>query len=159
MEDDHHKTPSPSFRDRRMKSKLKISCFRQLDLHLHSPIQSPTLKKSPSSSKLFKSSKMRLKDLTTTTSSRHRSGGGTTVNRHQRHPTNDFKYDPLSYSLNFEEHGDHLHIHNFISRLPLTPPTGINEVEDLTTKRFSDDLICRNIGFIHSISCIHDRKQ
>ncbi|KAI3691312.1 hypothetical protein L2E82_49631 [Cichorium intybus] len=126
MEEDH-KTQSPSFRDRRRKSTLKISCFnRHSDSHIHSSTPSPTLKKSPST---WFRSKLRLNDLAALLDQnpgdggkhcRYRSSGGTIINRHRRHSTTEFNYDPISYSLNFED--DRLHTTNFLSRLPLSPP-------------------------------------
>ncbi|MCD9644831.1 hypothetical protein HAX54_033280 [Datura stramonium] len=40
-------------------------------------------------------------------------------NRHKRHSSAEFRYDPLSYSLNFE---DEAPLTNFSSRLPPSPP-------------------------------------
>lgn len=132
MEDDH-KTISPSFRDRRRKQTLKISCFnRHSDSHFHSPTPSPspTLKKSPST---WLRSKLRLNDLVALVDCnpgdggkhcRTRSSGGTIINSHRRHCKNEFNYDPLSYSLNFED--ERFHNPNFLLRLPLSPPATNN---------------------------------
>lgn len=48
-------------------------------------------------------------------------------NHHRRHSSTDFHYDPLSYSLNFEDiHDDHhldeVPLKNFLSRLPVSTP-------------------------------------
>ncbi|KAL8248953.1 hypothetical protein R6Q59_005821 [Mikania micrantha] len=138
MEDDTHKTPSSSFRDRRRKPTLNISCFRNrhLDSHLHSPTPSPPIKKSPST---FLRSILKINDLATLLDykpgdgtgnhRRHQITGGTTIRRHRQRSSSEFAYDPLSYSLNFEEQG--LHIPNFISRLPVSP-IGCNKLDDST---------------------------
>lgn len=131
--DQHHKTPSPSIQDR-SRPALKIPCFRHLrhsDSHLHSPITpSPPIKKSPSS---FLRSTFKINDLAALLDCKP----GDLVN-HRRHHTRrhrqrwsstDFAYDPLSYSLNFEEEG--VHTQSFMSRLPVTP-TGGNKPEDAT---------------------------
>lgn len=69
-------------------------------------------------------------------------GGGGGGGRHRRRHSADFKYDPLSYALNFDEgenddghgygNGEPSHdsvdvpLRNFASRLPASPPhTGI----------------------------------
>ncbi|KAI3717176.1 hypothetical protein L1987_68609 [Smallanthus sonchifolius] len=110
---DDHKTPSPSFRGRRRNSTLKISCFR----NRHSPTPSPPIIKSPSS---FLRSNLKINDKR-----RHQ----TIIRRHRQRSSTEFTYDPLSYSLNFEEQG--LHTPNFMSKLPVTPPA-TNKLEDST---------------------------
>ncbi|KAL4579819.1 hypothetical protein LXL04_015986 [Taraxacum kok-saghyz] len=145
MEDDH-KSLSPSFRDRRRKSTLKISCFnRHSDPHFHSSTPSPTLKKSPST---WLRSKLRLNDLAALVDFNPCNGGkhcrtrasvGTIINRHRRYSSKEFIYDPLSYSLNFED--DRPHIQNFMSRLPLSPP-GTNNI-DVTPARIETVVMAR----------------
>ncbi|KAF3664252.1 hypothetical protein FXO37_11585 [Capsicum annuum] len=49
-------------------------------------------------------------------------------NRHKRHSSTEFRYDPLSYSLNFE---DEAPFTNFSSRLPLSPVTETVTVKNL----------------------------
>ncbi|KAG5593995.1 hypothetical protein H5410_035227 [Solanum commersonii] len=46
------------------------------------------------------------------------SNGNGNGNRHKRHSSAEFRYDPLSYSLNFE---DEAPLTNFSSRLPQSP--------------------------------------
>lgn len=51
---------------------------------------------------------------------------GNGSNRHKRHSSTEFRYDPLSYSLNFEDGFDdneeEAPLRNFSSRLPPSPP-------------------------------------
>ncbi|KAH0707010.1 hypothetical protein KY289_012086 [Solanum tuberosum] len=52
---------------------------------------------------------------------------GTGSNRHKRHASTEFRYDPMSYSLNFEDGFDDDNaeiapLRNFSSRLPPSPP-------------------------------------
>lgn len=46
-------------------------------------------------------------------------------NRHKRHSSAEFRYDPLSYALNFEDgyEDDEAPLRNFSSRLPPPPPS------------------------------------
>lgn len=48
------------------------------------------------------------------------------LGRHRRHASADFHYDPLSYALNFADEEATVEVdqddHNFVSRLPVTPP-------------------------------------
>ncbi|KAH0774430.1 hypothetical protein KY290_011567 [Solanum tuberosum] len=52
---------------------------------------------------------------------------GTGSNRHKRHASTELRYDPMSYSLNFEDGFDDDNeeiapLRNFSSRLPPSPP-------------------------------------
>lgn len=51
--------------------------------------------------------------------------GGNGSRRQRRHPSAEFRYDPLSYSLNFEDgfdDGDEYPLRNFSARLPPSQP-------------------------------------
>ena len=123
MEDDYHHNSSPS-----LKQILKspLCCFRRTHHrhhHLHddeSPSSEPKARLVRSASFWQKSPE--LKDKCRNFISRI----GATRNHHRRHSA-DFKYDALSYALNFEDDGDRRSVDfppmNFSSRLPASPPS------------------------------------
>ncbi|KAJ8528138.1 hypothetical protein K7X08_021830 [Anisodus acutangulus] len=52
---------------------------------------------------------------------------------HKKHSSTEFRYDPLSYSLNFEDEEENAPLRNFSSRLPPSPagkvkPMSVREV-------------------------------
>ncbi|XP_060211005.1 uncharacterized protein LOC132638030 [Lycium barbarum] len=59
-------------------------------------------------------------------------------NRHKRHSSTEFRYDPLSYSLNFEDgfsnnnDEEEAPLRNFSSRLPPSPPVKPMSVREVT---------------------------
>lgn len=61
---------------------------------------------------------------------------GTGSNRHKRHASTEFRYDPMSYSLNFEDGFDDdseeiAPLRNFSSRLPPSPPVKSSPVREV----------------------------
>lgn len=54
-----------------------------------------------------------------------RIGNGSITGKHRKHYSAEFRYDPLSYSLNFEDGfdaDDEAPLRSFSSRLPPSPP-------------------------------------
>ncbi|KAL3532238.1 hypothetical protein ACH5RR_005759 [Cinchona calisaya] len=153
--DDNHMIPvSPSS----LKTKLKNSlcfycCFRGDHHHHHSHRQvldSPPPLPLPADDKpalLWTKTRMAhdlkddIKDKCMTIFGRgcgngSRGGGG---GKHKRHSSAEFRYDPLSYSLNFEDgfgagDDEEYPLRNFSARLPPSPPVvkGLPTVREIT---------------------------
>ncbi|KAI3691013.1 hypothetical protein L2E82_49227 [Cichorium intybus] len=99
---------------------------------------SPNLKKSPSSwlkSKLICyetwTRTQRIRPVAGVEHRRNRSSGGFIISRNRRHGRHsaDFSYDPLSYALNFQQEDESLTVDNFISRLPVSPKTNLEDLK------------------------------
>ncbi|KAL3497315.1 hypothetical protein ACH5RR_040047 [Cinchona calisaya] len=124
-----------SLRARRKKSSVSLSCcfngHRRADSFdvVSSSCVSPSPKMSPSawmrSKTNYELPDIKIKGRYKNLMSR--------MGRHRRHSSADFSYDPLSYSLNFED-GDHHHhdtydaaeefpVRSFAARLPSSPPS------------------------------------
>ncbi|CAI9092643.1 OLC1v1027947C1 [Oldenlandia corymbosa var. corymbosa] len=113
---------SLSLRARRKKPSVCLSCCFNPGYHQRADsfdAASSSVMPSPSNHRLSPSSlKGRCKNLMSR------------MGRHRRHSSADFSYDPLSYSLNFQDnddpssdHYDHdFPVRSFASRLPLSPP-------------------------------------
>jgi hypothetical protein len=122
MEDDHHDSSSSS-----LKQILKSSlcCFRRTH-HRHHHLHDDESQSSEPMARLSRSASLQklpeLKDKCRNFISRI----GATRNHHRRHSA-DFKYDALSYALNFEDDGGRRSADfpptNFSSRLPASPPS------------------------------------
>lgn len=122
MEDDHHHhNSSPASLKQKLKSSL--CCFRMTPHHLllESPTSDPKARLVRSSSFWAKSPE--LKDKCRNFISRI----GARRHHHNRRHSADFKYDALSYALNFEDEGNRRSIDfpskNFCARLPASPPS------------------------------------
>jgi hypothetical protein len=123
MEDDHLHNSLPS-----LKQKLKSSlcCFLKNPHHHHPDVESPS---SEPRARLVRSSSFwakspELKDKCRNFISRI----GAARNHHGRRHSADFKYDALSYALNFDDDdGDRRSVElpsmSFSARLPASPPS------------------------------------
>lgn len=133
IDDDNSAMSSPpSFKTKLKHSLLFSCCFRR---HRRQVLDSP-----PPSSTVTASSddkptviwlkkkvashefKDEIKDKCITVFSRI---GNASRGKHKRHSSAEFRYDPLSYSLNFEDGfdcDDEAPLRNFSSRLPPSPP-------------------------------------
>ncbi|XP_015081656.1 uncharacterized protein LOC107025379 [Solanum pennellii] len=122
MEDDEFTIPnSPPSLKQKLKNSLCFSCcftHRNTTTKLHALDYHPPPSRQPSSSDENPSLiwiKPDIKDKCRTIFNFISNGNG---NRHKRHSSAEFRYDPLSYSLNFE---DDAPLTNFSSRLPPSP--------------------------------------
>lgn len=132
LEDDHFPISPPSFKAKLRNSLCFSCCFRRqvLDSHTPSSLSAATvtsddkptvvwLKKKVSAGQDFKDE---IKDKCMTVFNRIGNGNSTKL---KRHSSAEFRYDPLSYSLNFEDGfdgDDEAPLRNFSSRLPPSPP-------------------------------------
>ncbi|XP_059455319.1 uncharacterized protein LOC132185577 [Corylus avellana] len=120
-DDDHHHNSSPS-----LKQILKSSlcCFRRTH-HGHHHLHDDESLSSEPRARLVRSASSRQKSPELKDKCRNFiSKIGAARNHHRRHSA-DFKYDALSYALNFEDEGDRRSVDfpptTFASRLPASP--------------------------------------
>ncbi|CDP18802.1 unnamed protein product [Coffea canephora] len=131
MEEEHE---TSSLRARRKKSSVTLRCcfngHRRAD-SLDAPSSSSVLPSPSSSRRMSPSAWIRSKtnELPDVKIKGTYRGLMSCMRRHRRHSSADFSYDPLSYSLNFED-DDHessegtgeFPMRSFAARLPLSPP-------------------------------------
>ncbi|PIN08647.1 hypothetical protein CDL12_18775 [Handroanthus impetiginosus] len=114
--DDYANPPSPSsFKDKLKQSLCFSCCFRRRHrLHEHLALQSPPLPSGDSQDYSLSEIKEKCRSMLGISG------------RHKRHsPAAEFRYDPLSYALNFEDgfdFDDEAPLRNFSARLPPSPP-------------------------------------
>ncbi|KAA8522922.1 hypothetical protein F0562_009345 [Nyssa sinensis] len=136
MEDEHN-TTSPSLKHKLKQTLCLSCCFRS---NHHETLESPSTDKRRlvrASSMWLKSRAHELPDIRQKCChliSR--------IGKHRKCSSADFRYDPLSYSLNFDEgfedtYLDEAPLRNFSSRLPASPPRRAAEVDSVVSREIT----------------------
>lgn len=123
MDDDGTIPASPPSIKTKIKQSLCFSCcFRRLHhLRLHSP-QSPS---DDNPALIWVRTEGPRDHSLSEIKEKCRSMLGLPAGKHKRHSSVEFRYDPLSYALNFEDGfdcDDEAPLKNFAARLPPSPP-------------------------------------